>query len=252
MYPLASISRRRFLVWVSAASAAMCGCFTNSRTVDREQSPARAGEWSGALQVTGPVVAGEELVLPPPSLDGPTSLEAALSRRRSVRQYADQPLPWQIIAQLLWSAQGVSDPAGKRTAPSAGALYPLELYVTTGEGLFHYQPPRHAVLVVGREDLRPALHRAALGQSAVLRAAAVFVIAAVYARTEAKYGRERSPRYVHLEAGHAAQNLLLQATALGLGAVPIGAFYDEQVSQSLSLPDDHAPLYLIPVGHPQE
>lgn len=249
MYPLVYISRRRFLAWVSTASAALCGCFANNRTVGSGQSPARAGEWSDAFQMAGPVAVGEELPLPPPSTEGQVSLEAALSRRRSVRQYADQPLTWEAIAQLLWSAQGVSDPAGKRTAPSAGALYPLELYVVTDKGLFHYQPLRHAVLVVSQEDLRAPLHRAALGQSAVLRAAAVFVIAAVYARTESKYGRERSPRYVHLEAGHAAQNLLLQATALDLGAVPIGAFYDDQVSLALTLPHDHAPLYLIPVGH---
>jgi SagB-type dehydrogenase family enzyme len=100
-------------------------------------------------------------------------------------------------------------------------------------------------------DLRPALHATALQQDPVLKAPVVFVIAAVYERTQKKYGEERSPRYVHLEAGHAAQNLLLQAVALNLGSVPIGAFIDEQVKEALSLPDDHQPLYLIPVGHPR-
>jgi SagB-type dehydrogenase family enzyme len=154
------------------------------------------------------------------------------------------------ISQLLWAAQGITDPSGKRTAPSAGALYPLELYVATGDGFHHYRPAEHVLRVVNESDLRPALHGAALQQSAVLDAPAVFVVTAVYSRTEAKYGAQRSPRYVHLEAGHAAQNILLQAVALGLGAVPIGAFYDDQVQAALDLPDEHAPLYLIPVGHP--
>lgn len=249
MYPLAYVSRRRFLEWVSTAGLALCGCFAKGSTANCGQPQDKPDERSARLEPAVPADVGKELPLPPASLDGQVSLEAALSRRRSVRQYADRPLSWETIAQLCWSAQGVSDPAGKRTAPSAGALYPLELYVATGEGLFQYRPLRHTALVVSQEDLRPALHRAALGQSAVLQAPAVFVIAAIYARTEVKYGRERSPRYVHLEAGHTAQNLLLQATALGLGAVPIGAFYDDQVSLALRLPDDHAPLYLIPVGH---
>lgn len=249
MYSPLDISRRRFLAWVSAASVVLCGCLAKEKAVESGRPQEAPGKGPANLQTPVPIAVGEELPLPSPSLDGALSLEAALSNRRSIRQYTDQPLAWEAIAQLLWSAQGVSDPSNKRTAPSAGALYPLELYVATAEGLFHYQPVRHTVLVAGEEDLRPALHRAALQQSAVLQAPAVFVIAAVYARTAVKYGLERSPRYVHMEVGHAAQNLLLQATALGLGAVPIGAFYDDQVRQALRLPGDHAPLYLIPVGH---
>jgi SagB-type dehydrogenase family enzyme len=192
-----------------------------------------------------------ELPLPAPRLDGPLSLEQTLHERRSVRGFSQETLSLEEISQLLWAAQGITDPSGKRTAPSAGALYPLELYVVSGDGFYHYRPAGHLLLLKSRDDLRPALYRAALQQEAVLHAPTVFVITAVYERTEAKYGPQRSPRYVHLEAGHAAQNLLLQAVALGLGSVPIGAFADDQVQAALNLPGDHAPLYLIPVGHPQ-
>ena len=189
--------------------------------------------------------------LPPSILEGETSLEETLARRRSVREFDDAPLTAEEVGQLLWAAQGLTDERGFRTAPSAGALYPLELYLVTAGGVFHYEPQGHQLSAVRGDDRRPALYEAALSQEAVLQAPAVFVVTAVYARTEQKYGAERSPRYVHLEAGHAAQNLLLQAVALGLGAVPIGAFHDEQVQEVLGLPPDHEPLYLIPAGHPR-
>jgi SagB-type dehydrogenase family enzyme len=148
--------------------------------------------------------------------------------------------------------QGITHKRGFRTTPSAGALYPLEIYLVTAEGIFQYQPEGHALTVISRKNARSSLYTAALGQEAVRQAPAVFVVAAVYERTAQKYGDERSPRYVHLEAGHAAQNLLLQAVALKLGAVPIGAFHDEEVQAALELPADHKPLYLIPVGHPKD
>lgn len=188
--------------------------------------------------------------LPTPAVSGDVSLEAALAGRRSVREFSDRPLAAAELGQLLWAAQGITDPRGYRTAPSAGALYPLEIYVVTAGGLYHYQPARHALAVVGGSDVRQALYEAALRQEAVSRAPAVFVIAAVYERTAVKYGAERSPRYVHLEAGHAAQNVLLQAVALGLGAVPIGAFDDGAIQEAMGLPAEEQPLYLIPVGRP--
>jgi SagB-type dehydrogenase family enzyme len=188
--------------------------------------------------------------LPTPATSGDTSLEAALAGRRSVREFSDRPLTAAELGQLLWAAQGITDPRGYRTAPSAGALYPLEIYVATAGGLYHYQPARHALAVVGRSDVRQALYQAALRQAAVSQAPAVFVIAAVYERTAIKYGAERSPRYVHLEAGHAAQNILLQAVTLGLGAVPIGAFDDEAIQEAMGLPAEEQPLYVIPVGRP--
>jgi SagB-type dehydrogenase family enzyme len=198
-----------------------------------------------------PAPTSGEMTLPAPRQTGETSLEEAIASRRSVREFTDEPLAWQDISQLLWAAQGITDPRGLRAAPSAGALYPLELYVVLKDGAYHYLPERHTVQLLAESDLRGDLWDAGLRQDALRQAPAIFVIAAVYQRTEAKYG-ERAERYVELEAGHAAQNLLLQAVALELGAVSIGAFYDDLVKAALSLPGDCQPLYLIPVGHPQQ
>ncbi|MEW6568918.1 MAG: SagB/ThcOx family dehydrogenase [Chloroflexota bacterium] len=207
---------------------------------------ARTGIRTQTPQAAPPTV----IALPPPRLEGPLSLEACLLQRRSIREFTDQALTLEEIGQLLWAAQGITDPRGFRTAPSAGALYPLEIYVVRAEGVTHYDPAEHALAAVKDGDLRHELSAAALGQQAVAQAPLVLVITAVYERTEAKYGAERAPRYVQLEAGHAGQNILLQAVALGLGAVPIGAFDDGEVQRVLGLPADHLPLYLIPVGHP--
>jgi SagB-type dehydrogenase family enzyme len=184
-------------------------------------------------------------------LTGEKTLEEAIASRRSVREFTDDVLSWQDLSQLLWAAQGITDARGLRAAPSAGALYPLEVYAVLPDGAYRYVPASHAVELLSEDDLREELWQAGLRQDALRQAPAVFVIAAVYERTEAKYG-ERAERYVKLEAGHAAQNLLLQAVVLELGAVPIGAFYDDRVQAALSLPADHQPLYLIPVGHPHQ
>jgi SagB-type dehydrogenase family enzyme len=202
-------------------------------------------------QELGGTVVANRIDLPRPQVTGGGSLAEALAQRRSVRGYQPLPLDMADISQLLWAAQGVTSKTGQRTAPSAGGLYPLELYVITEGGRYHYYPNGHQLDVLGEDDVRRELSRAALSQEAVEEAAAIFVVAAVYSRTEQKYG-ERAERYVKLEAGHAAQNLLLQAVSLGLGAVPIGAFHDDEVREVLDLPSDHQPLYLIPVGHPAE
>jgi SagB-type dehydrogenase family enzyme len=178
-------------------------------------------------------------------------LEETLAARRSIRKYTDEPLTWNEIGQLLWSTQGITSAWGGRTAPSAGALYPLELYVVTADGLHHYLPAEHQVTAIPKLSLRHALWEAGLKQDWIRQAPAVFVIAAVYSRTSGKYG-DRAARYVHLEAGHAAENLLLQAVALGLGGVVIGAFHDSRVQAVLDFPKDHDPLYLVPVGHPKD
>jgi SagB-type dehydrogenase family enzyme len=191
------------------------------------------------------------IALPAPQLKGTLTLEEALAQRRSVRAFSGAPLTPAELGQLLWAVQGMTHPSGLRTAPSAGALYPLEVYAVTREATYHYEPQGHRMTVHIPGDVRPALHAAALRQDPVLSAPAVIVITAVYARTAQKYGADRSPRYVHLEAGHAAQNVLLQAVALNLGGVPIGAFEDDKVKQALKLPTDQQPLYLIPVGHPK-
>lgn len=188
--------------------------------------------------------------LPSPETDGELALEAALATRRSVRAFATQALSEAQIGQLLWAAQGVTGGGGGRTAPSAGATYPLELYVATADGLRRYHPDGHATELIGAEDVRGDLAEAGLGQEALRQAPAIFAVVAVTERTAARYG-DRAERYVQLEAGHAAQNLLLQAVSLGLGAVPIGSFEDDAVSSALRLGSGAAPLYLIPVGRPE-
>jgi SagB-type dehydrogenase family enzyme len=193
---------------------------------------------------------GSPRPLPAPRTSGPVSLEEALAERRSVRSFADAPLTDAEVGQLLWAAQGVTDESGLRTAPSAGARYPLETYAVTADGAWRYVPDRQALEPVLAGDVRPDLQRAALGQEAVGAAPLVVVISADIDRTASRYGAERAPRYVHLEAGHAAQNVLLQAVALGLGSVPIGAFSDADVARVLRLPPDEIVLYLLPVGRP--
>lgn len=188
-----------------------------------------------------------EVRLPQPRTKGSMSLEEAMFRRRSVRTYRHGPVSLQDMAQLFWAAQGVTASWGGRTAPSAGALYPLEIYAATANGVYHYLPRDHVAEITLPEDIRQTLWAAGLYQESLAQAPVIFVITAVYRRTEIKYG-ERAERYVKLEAGHAAQNLLLQAVALDLGAVVIGAFYDEAVGSALQLPATEKPLYLIPVG----
>jgi SagB-type dehydrogenase family enzyme len=187
--------------------------------------------------------------LPAPQEHGEMSLEEAIAGRRSLRTFASRTLTREELSQLLWAAQGLTDPRGFRAAPSAGALYPLELYVVSVDGFYHYLPQSHELEILDTQDLRSQVWEVGLKQNALRDAPAVFVITAVYRRTAEKYG-ERATRYVHLEAGHAAQNLLLQAVTLGLGGVPIGAFHDEPLQAALSLPEDHAPLYLLAVGEP--
>lgn len=192
-----------------------------------------------------------QLRLPPPQTEGKVSLEKVLSRRRSVRRFRPGSLTLGQIGQLMWAAQGVTDRiGGLRTAPSAGATYPLEIYALTADGLFHYLPSLHRLDQLDVKDLRRDLARAAVTQMWIADAPLNIVIAAVFKRTSKKYG-ERAVRYVHLEAGHAAQNVLLQAVALDLGACCVGAFYDDQVKRLLNLPDDQEPLYIIAVGRPR-
>ena len=188
--------------------------------------------------------------LPAPERKGGMSLEEALAVRRSVREFRPEPITDRELSQLLWAAQGITGSDGLRTAPSAGALYPLEVWVANASGLYHYEPREHRLTRQHEGDLRSDICRAALVQEAILQAPVVFVIGAVYERTAHKYGDQRTPRYIHMEAGHAAQNLLLEAVALGLGGVLIGAFNDKEVEKVLSLSPVQKPLYLIPVGHP--
>lgn len=189
--------------------------------------------------------------LPEPADPAPGSLEEVIAERRSVRDYADRGLADADVGQLLWAAQGITHPSGKRTAPSAGATYPLEVYAATADGVARYRPDQHSLEVHAGGDRRADLAAAALGQEAVADAPLVVVFSGVVERTAARYG-DRATRYVLLEAGHAAQNVLLQAVSLGLAAVPIGAFDDDEVAEVLELPADQEPLYLIPVAHPAD
>lgn len=193
------------------------------------------------------------LSLPEPRLHSTYSVEQALLSRRSGRSYADAPLTLAEVSQLLWSAQGVSGREGLRTAPSAGALYPLTTYLLVGNvddlppGVYRYQPNQHGLTAIAAGDRRPQLAAAALSQSFIKEAPISVIFTAVYERTTAKYG-ERGIRYVHMEAGHASQNIYLQAAALNLATAAAGAFYDQQIQKVLELPANEQPLYIMPVG----
>lgn len=194
---------------------------------------------------------GEEIMLPKPRLDSEVSLEKALNERRSIRSFSEKKLTLEEISQLLWSAQGITrETTGFRTSPSAGALYPLEIYLIKEDGLFHYLPDGHKLIRLSSDDLRPKLLRGVLFQGFIAEAPVVIIITAIYERTTIKYG-ERGIRYVHIEAGHGCQNILLQATAMELGSVPVGAFDDDYVRNLVGLPENYVPLYVVPVGYPR-
>jgi len=181
------------------------------------------------------------------------SLEELLRQRRSIRAYSDAPLTQDEVMKLLWAGQGITSAGGFRTAPSAGALYPLEIYLVAGNvdnlapGIYKYNPVKNALTLVREGDVRTSLAAASLGQGSVSDGAIDIVIAAVYERTKVKYG-SRGERYVQIEVGHTAQNICLQATALGLGLVTVGAFDDAAVAKVIGMSQDESPLYVIPVG----
>ena len=198
--------------------------------------------------------AGDDVTaLPKPSLGGAMSVEHALAHRRSTREFDPAPLPLAAVSQLLWAAQGVTHERGFRTAPSAGALFPLEIYLVAGAvsglaaGIHHYEPERHRLVRMSTGDLREELTSLAHGQDWMMDAPAVLVIAADTSRTARKYGR-RAARYVAMEAGYASQNVYLQSQALGLGTCMVGAFSDRPVKQLLRMPSEVEPLGLMPIG----
>jgi SagB-type dehydrogenase family enzyme len=196
---------------------------------------------------------GERIQLPEPRYESETSVEEALVQRRSIRDYSGENLTLEELSQLFWAAQGITSPGGGRTAPSAGALYPLELYIVVGDvegldrGVYRYSPVEHELEKVKNGDVRAELADAALGQEFIGDAAIDIVFTAVYERTTVKYS-ERGIRYVYMEAGHAAQNVYLQAEALDLGTVTIGAFYDNDVKDFVGIQEQESPLYIMPVG----
>lgn len=195
--------------------------------------------------------------LPLPSLKGKISVEEAISKRRSVRRFRTQPLSLLQLSQILWSAQGITDTGRYRTVPSAGATNPLEIFIVIGEGTveslkagtYHYEVDNHSVSLHLEGDLRRALAEAALGQECIAAATVNIIVCALFSRTAYRYGK-RGERYVHIEVGHVGQNVSLQAIALGLASVMVGAFEDEEVRRVLKIDEQIKPLYIIPVGKP--
>ena len=192
--------------------------------------------------------------LPAPCYDSKVLLEKALHKRRSIRKYSDDPLSISDVSQILWAAQGITKKnRGLRTAPSAGALYPIELYIAVGkvkglsQGLYKYNPQKHTIIKVLEGDIREKLSNAALKQSCVLKGAVNIIIVGVYKRTAFKYGK-RAERYVLMECGAVSQNIYLQSYALGLGTVLVGAFNDDSLKSILKISEDEYTLGIMPIG----
>jgi len=199
-----------------------------------------------------------------PQLKSKVSLEETILRRRSVRRYRREPLDLSQLSQILWSAQGITGTREFRAAPSAGATYPLEIFVFVGKqgviaseakqapeelqaGIYHYEADSHSLSLHKPADLRPDLARATLDQEFIIDAPVDIVICALYHRTSYRYGR-RGERYVHIEVGHVGENIHLQAVALGLATVEVGAFHDEEVRKVLGVEEEIKPLYIMPLG----
>jgi len=199
-----------------------------------------------------------QVYLPSPNQKGSISLEEAIAWRRSIRYFTPEPISQLQLSQILWAAQGITDTSGRyRTVPSAGATYPLELFVVCGRngieeidaGMYHYNIDSHSLTLHYGGDVRLALARAALDQEFIYEAPVDIIICALYERTTLHYG-SRGERYVHIEVGHVGQNIYLQATALGLATVAIAAFHDEEVRKVLRLDKPYKPLYIMPLGKP--
>jgi SagB-type dehydrogenase family enzyme len=196
---------------------------------------------------------GIMIQLPAPQKDGTMSLERALSLRRSERSYLQVSMRLDEVSQLLWSAQGITNERGFRTAPSAGATFPLEIFLMVNnveglsKGIYRYVPFSNELEMIHRNDLSRELEVACLGQTMISQSGIVIIFSAIYERTTQRYG-ERGIRYVYNEVGHASQNVHLQAAALNLGTVVIGAYRDNEVEQVLALGEEFRVLYLMPVG----
>jgi SagB-type dehydrogenase family enzyme len=198
--------------------------------------------------------------LPQPDVTGQVTLEKAIKSRRTIRSFASRPISLNNLSQLLWAAQGLIETGGfRRSVPSGGALYPIDVYALVGEGgvqgiesgVYHYKPRTHEITVVKEGDLRRELAKAALGQMWMAAAPVNLIVTAEYKRSSSKYG-ERGVRYSMIEAGHVGQNIFLQAEALGLGAGMVGAFHDQEVTWVAKLHQDHEPLLIMPVGYKRE
>jgi SagB-type dehydrogenase family enzyme len=200
---------------------------------------------------------GYQMNLPKPKIKGDISLEGAIRSRRTIRSFKEDRLTIEQFSQILWAGQGITEERGyKRSAPSGGALYPMDIYAVIGKngvagitpGIYHYEPNQHTVSIITEGDLLHDVARAALSQMWMATASINLVITAEYNRICSKYG-ERGVRYAVIEAGHISQNIFLQAEAIGLGAGIVGAFYDETIVQVMKIPISHEPLLIMPVGY---
>jgi SagB-type dehydrogenase family enzyme len=239
------LSRRKLLVTLTGVCAVAAGVGLVSFTpywIPRDQDIEYGNQ-------------GNTIALPPPITRGALSVEEAIARRRSRRDFSNNPLLLRDISQLCWAAQGVTEATnGLRAAPSAGALYPVELYLVVGnsdlgQGVYRYVSASHTLSLVKKGDFRSELRDASLDQECVADAALDFVITGVFDRTTIKYGERGRERYVPMEAGHIAENVYLMAEALGLGTVSVGAFQDDRVREVISAPSECIPLYVMPIGH---
>lgn len=269
------LNRRSFLV---SASAALAGLFVGRFSAPGPQEawaggqdlgeayhqwskPSRASlmrlvlGWGKSPPLYKTYPQAKKIPLPREMARGGMSLEEAIQKRRSVRDYSRQPLSLAELARLLHSGGGITEPTYPlRAAPSAGALYPVELYAVVNrveglpKGIYHYSPRDHSLELVKEGDFGLEMMRHAVGQEMVWHAAAVLVLTAIFQRTRVKYG-ERAYRYVLLDAGHVGENIYLAATSLGLGPCGIGAFFDDDLSNLLGIDGkEEAPLYLVAVG----
>ena len=185
-----------------------------------------------------------------PNLRGTLTLEEALARRRSVRQFSSEPVKRSQISQLAWAGQGITEPQrGLRTAPSAGAIYPIELLFATQEGLFVYRPADHSLLQTGNQDIRNMLAATASMAESIAGAGCNIIVAGSFRKLTDQY-KNKARTYMHMEAGHIAQNILLQAVCLDLGSVTVGDFDTKEVRKVCKLRRDLEPLYIICVGYP--
>jgi len=193
------------------------------------------------------------IALPEAKTNGEFPLVKAIKSRRSVRTYKNENLSLEQVSQLLWAAQGITSPDELRSSPSAGALYPIEIYVVAGKvsqldaGIYKYDCKSHKLSLIKEGDKRSELSSASLGQDSVQNGAIDIVICGVYERTQVKYG-SRAERYVFMEAGHVAQNIYLLGVSLKLGTVVVGAFDDESVKKIIEAQPNENPLYVMPVG----
>jgi SagB-type dehydrogenase family enzyme len=231
------------LVLFCAVSAPVIGRQEETREASMERNPIRGQD---------------SIKLPEPSRKGPVSLEEAIGKRESLRDFKDEPLTLPEVSQLLWACAGrkIDGVSGaSRVFPSAGGVYPLEVYLVAGRvgklapGVYRYHWKEHALVLFKEGDVRRELAQGAIGQGFIMEAPASIVIAAVYERAERAYGERGRVRYIHMDAGHSSENVYLQASALGLGTVAVGAFIDERVKKALGL-DREEPLYIMPVGRP--